>query len=274
MNRALVVLLSLGLLYSCTEQPVNTINENPAPKEENFIPNIEYTITGSIPHDTSSFTEGLLFHDQQLFESTGSPAEYHQTKSLLGIVDVKTGKINKKVELDRNIYFGEGIVFFKNKIYQLTYKNQTGFIYDAKSYKKTGQFEYKNKEGWGLTTDGTAIIMSDGTSTLTYLDPENFRVIKTLKVTNNGSDEEYLNELEYIKGFIYANIWTKNYIVKIAPESGKIVGILDLSNIYYKAKNKYPNSLETNGIAFNPETNKIYITGKLWPAIYILDFPH
>jgi glutaminyl-peptide cyclotransferase len=274
MNKAIIVLLTLSLLYSCKEPPVSAVKETPAPKEENFVPNIAYTISGSIPHDTTSFTEGLLFHDQQLFESTGSPAEYHQTKSLLGIVDVKTGKIDKKVELDRNIYFGEGIVFFKNKIYQLTYKNQIGFIYDAKTYKKTGQFEYKNKEGWGLTTDGTAIIMSDGTSTLTYLDPENFKVLKTLKVSNNGSDEEYLNELEYINGFIYANIWTKNYIVKIAPESGKIVGILDLSNIYYTAKNGYPNSLETNGIAFNPRTNKIYITGKLWPAIYILDFPH
>ena len=227
-----------------------------------------------MPHDTTSFTEGLLVHDRQLFESTGSPVDQLQTKSVFGSIDPKTGKINAKAELDKHKYFGEGIAFFKDKIYQLTYKNQVGFIYDAKTYKQLGQFSFQNKEGWGMTTDGTHIIMSDGTNVLTYLDPANLKVIKTINVSNGGYAEDFLNELEYIHGYIYANIWTKNYIVKIDPGDGKVVGLLDLSSLTAEAKNNHSNSEVMNGIAYDSISDKIYVTGKLWPTIYQIDFPH
>ena len=176
--------------------------------------------------------------------------------------------------MDKHKYFGEGIAFFKDKIYQLTYKNQVGFIYDAKTYKQLGQFSFQNKEGWGMTTDGTHIIMSDGTNVLTYLDPANLKVIKTINVSNGGYAEDFLNELEYIHGYIYANIWTKNYIVKIDPGDGKVVGLLDLSSLTAEAKNNHSNSEVMNGIAYDSISDKIYVTGKLWPTIYQIDFPH
>jgi glutamine cyclotransferase len=187
---------------------------------------------------------------------------------LFGIVDLKTGKIDVKAEIDRNTFFGEGIVFLNDKVFQLTYKNQTGFIYDGKTYKNIGTFNYTNREGWGLTTDGKYLIMSDGTSYLTYLDPSNFSVVKILDVAENGFVVEKLNELEYIKGFIYANIWTTNDIVKIDPNTGDVVGKIDLSSLMYESKVNNPNSLETNGIAYDSISNKLLVTGKLWPTIY------
>ena len=229
-------------------------------------PAIKYEEVDYFLHDTSLFTEGLLMHDGQLFESTGSPDKGR--KSLIGINDLKTGNFIKKVELAQDSLFGEGIVFFKDKLYQLTYKNHLGFIYDANSYKKTGQFPIQ-KEGWGLTTDGAGIIMSDGTDTLNYLNPDNLTIARKLAVTENGAKRDSLNELEYIKGFIYANIWLTNNIVKIDPADGKVVAKLDLSALAFKA------ALTTggdalNGIAYDSTTDYIYVTGKLWPHIHQL----
>jgi len=214
----------------------------------------------------------LLFHDNQLFESTGSPEEFPDTKSVFGNVDLKTGKIEVKAELDRQKYFGEGILFFKDKIFQLTYKNQIGFIYDAKTYKNIGSFSYSNKEGWGLTTDGKNIIMSDGTNLITYLDPDSLKPTKTLGITFNGSSALYINELEYINGFIYANIWTTSNIAKIDPQTGKIVGIIDISSLYLEAKKKNSMSEATNGIAYDKSDGRIFVTGKFWPTIYQIKF--
>ncbi|MDF2450138.1 MAG: hypothetical protein K0R26_2642 [Bacteroidota bacterium] len=243
--------------------------EDPTPKT----PEIKFTVERQYPHDVNSFTEGLLFHKGQLFESTGSPDNLPQTKSVFGMVDLETGKINVKAEIDRNIYFGEGITFLNGKVYQLTYKNQTGFIYDATSFKNLGKFSYTNREGWGLTTDGTHLIMSDGTSYLTFIDPTNFSVVKTLDVAEIGRVQEHLNELEFIKGYIYANIWTTNLIVKIDPNTGDIVGKMDLSSLLYESKVRNPDALETNGIAYDSLSNKVMVTGKLWPTIYEIKFP-
>lgn len=274
MKRLTIVLLALTCMMSCKEEKAPETQNTTTTKPENFVPSIEYTLGESLPHDTNSYTEGLLFHDQQLFESTGSPQSLSNTKSILGPVDPKTGKIVIKAELDKSKYFGEGIVFFNDKLYQLTYTTQIGFIYDAKSFKQIGRFSFENTEGWGLTTDGKSIIMSDGSNTLTYLDPATLKPTKTINVRNAGYAEDYLNELEYINGFIYANIWTKNYIVKIDPASGDVVGILDLSTLKERAKNKYAQSDVVNGIAYNPDTDKIYVTGKLWPEIYEINFKH
>ncbi len=260
------------VLFSCGDEPKKEVvlEKEKTPS----VPSIEYTVVKTYPHDTMAFTEGFVFYKGQLFESTGAPDNLPKTRSLFGICDLNTGKIDVKAELDRSKYFGEGIVFFNDKIYQLTYKNQTGFIYDAKTFKKTGEFKYDNKEGWGLTTDGTNLIMSDGTNVLTYLDPNTLKPVKTLTVTEGGYASDYLNELEYIKGFIYANVWTTHSIVKIDPATGKIVGKLLLSPLYEEAGYKYKGAEALNGIAYDPETDKIYITGKMWPTIYEITFAH
>lgn len=236
------------------------------------IPVIEYTLGATLPHDTASFTEGLLFHDGHLLESTGSPAGSN-FRSVIGIVDPKTGKIDVKAEIDKKIYFGEGITVLNDKLYQVTYENQVGFIYNAKTFKKTGQFNYSNKQGWGMTTDGEFIIMSDGTEVLSYFDKD-FKLVKTLSVTENGFAKDALNELEFIKGYIYANIWLTGDIVKIDPATGNIVARINLTALSYEVKNFYPNSLEMNGIAYDEANDKIYVTGKAWPKIYEVRFVH
>ncbi len=237
-------------------------------------PIINYAVTHYFAHDTSLFTEGLLFHNGQLFESTGSPDELPQTKSVVGISDLETGKFNTKIEIDKSKFFGEGIVFLNNKLYQLTYKNQVGFIYDAKTFKQIGQFKYSNKEGWSLTTDGTYLIMSDGTNNLTYLDPVNFSPIKTLSVTEKGYPVDKLNELECIKGFIYANIWMSDFIVKIDPADGNVVGKFDLSSLTNEAKRINPNADVLNGIAYDSTSDRVFVTGKKWANIYQISFSH
>jgi glutaminyl-peptide cyclotransferase len=193
---------------------------------------------------------------------------------MIGIEDMNTGKIDKKVELDRNIYFGEGIAFFKDKLYQLTYKNRVGFIYDAITYKRLDSFRYKNAEGWALTADETSLIMSDGTNTLTWLDPVTLKPVRTLLISQSGSLLDSLNELEYINGYIYANRYLQNYIVKIDPATGKVIGRLDLTPLAQKEHAKNPNTDVLNGIAYDAENDKIYVTGKLWSGIYELKFDH
>lgn len=243
-------------------------------EETNAVPLINYTLHKIYAHDTTSFTEGLLVHNGVLYESTGSPKELPQTRSLFGTVDLTTGVIAPKVELDRKKYFGEGITFLNDKVYQLTYETKVGFIYDAKSFKRIGQFTFPSHEGWGLTTDGQSLIMSDGTHIITYLDPSSFQVQKTLLVTDNNGPVKQLNELEYINGFIYANVYTTNHIVKIDASTGRVVGRLDLTSLAQDAKLKYPGSLEMNGIAYDAIKGSIYVTGKMWPHIYEIAFSY
>jgi glutamine cyclotransferase len=242
------------------------------PKEE-FVPSLDYTVVKKMPHDTISFTEGFLYHKGQLYESTGSPEEFPEAESIFGIVDPKTGKINKKGELDKK-YFGEGIVILNDKLYQLTYKDHLGFEYDLKTFKLLRRFNFDNAEGWGLTTDGKSLIMSDGTNILTYLDPVTLKPVKKINVSNGGYAEDNINELEFINGAVYANVWTKNYIVKIDTASGKVTGLLDLSNLADEAKRKYRKAEVLNGIAFDADSNRVYVTGKFWPDIYQIDFKH
>lgn len=238
------------------------------------IPVLNYSLTRSYPHDITSFTEGFLFHGKELYESTGATDGLPETRSLFGIVDTTTGKIKVKAELDRNEYFGEGIVFINGKVYQLTYRTKVGFIYDASTFKKEGQFTFPSEEGWGMTTDGKNLIMSDGTNIITYLNPKTFQVVKSLAVSENNYAKDYVNELELINGYIYANIWTTNTIVKIDTASGKIVSKLDLTELADNAKRLNPRSMEMNGIAYDSTSDKILVTGKMWPKIYEISFPH
>jgi glutaminyl-peptide cyclotransferase len=264
-NRLSLFYLSAIIFSGCMGCRNNTDNNETT---KSLIQNINYVFKNSYPHDTNSFTEGFLIHNGKLYESTGATRELPQTRSLFGIVDLKTGKIDTKAELDKKKYFGEGISFLNGKVFQLTYQTKVGFIYDAITFKKIREFTFPSKEGWGLTNDGINLIMSDGTNILTYIDPATLQVIKTLSVTENSCIKENLNEVEYIKGYIYANIWTTNTIVKIDSKSGKVVGKLDLSSLSSEAGNIYSGSLEMNGIAYDSIADKVFITGKLWPKIY------
>lgn len=258
-------------LYSCSNNPGSS--EKDITASAPATPVINYAVTKFFPHDTSLYTEGFLIHNGQLFESTGSPENHPQTKSDIGIIDLATGKMDKKVEIDKSKYFGEGIAILNDKLYQLTYTTQVGFIYDVKNFKRIGQFRYANKEGWGLTTNGKELIMSDGTDKLTFLDTDILKPVSVLNITENGLPVAKLNELEFIKGFIYANIWLTDFIVKIDPSNGKVLGRLDLTSLTFEAKNKYPEADVLNGIAYDAAADKIYVTGKLWPNIYQIEFP-
>jgi glutamine cyclotransferase len=225
---------------------------------------INYAIRSVWPHDTEAFTQGLVIHKGELYESTGQFGT-----SWIGLVDVATGKLDKKVILDQK-YFGEGIDILNNKVYQLTWQEHTGFVYDLKDFKKIKEWTYKS-EGWGLTNDGANIIMSDGSDKLHFLDTVTLDITKTVSVTDEEDNPvKNLNELEYIDGFVFANVWQTNKIMKIDPASGNVVGRLDLTQLYNDARKANPRMDVLNGIAWHPGTQSLLVTGKHWPHIYIL----
>lgn len=274
MRAILYPLLLLSLLASCRGGDESDDSGEETEVSVPASPSIPYTVASRHAHDTTAFTEGLLVHNGVLYESTGSPDDLPQTRSLLGTVDLQTGAITTKAELDRRLYFGEGITILNGKVYQLTYQTRKGFVYDAGNFKKLGEFTFPSAEGWGMTTDGTALIMSDGTNRLTYLDPETFRTLKVVEVTDERGAVANLNELEFIDDAIYANVYTTPYIVRIDTATGKVTGRLDLSSLAYEARVRYPGSLELNGIAYDTASRKVFVTGKMWPSIYEIDFNH
>ena len=269
MNKVLLFCLAMSALASCNN---SAGNDNPR-KPVKTTPVINYAVKRYLPHDTTSYTEGLLFHNSALFESTGSPPDLLQTRSVAGPVNLTTGKIDTKVEINRS-YFGEGIVFLHDKLYQLTYKAKKGFVYDAKNFKLLDSFAVASAEGWGFTTDGTSLIMSDGTSNISYLNPSDGKVAKILRVTELGDPVMQINELEYVNGFLYANVYTTSNIIKIDTQTGEVVGRLDCTSLDREARTRYPGAMEMNGIAWDSTTHTFYVTGKMWPNIYEISFPH
>ncbi len=261
MNRILATIIVVLITTACGDEKKKTETRV---KE---VPTINHSHVAEYPHDQKSFTEGLLFHQGKLYESSGA-SNAPGTRSLFGEVDLNTGEIDVKAELDPQTYFGEGITFLNGRVYQLTYTSKKGFIYDASTFELLREFNIPSKEGWGMTTDGEHLIMSDGTHYLSYLDPNTLKVIKKLKVTEGYYNKDNLNELEYVNGYIYANIWMVNEIVKVDPANGHIVGRVDLSAYATDAKNFYSESMDMNGIAYHPENGSFFITGKLWPKIY------
>jgi len=212
------------------------------------------------PHDPEAFTQGLFYRDGFLYESTGLVG-----KSTLSQIDLETGKIIKKIKL-LDKYFGEGITYFNNKIYQLTWKNQKGFIYDFKTFKKTAEFNYEG-EGWGITSDGKMLFMSDGTSKITCREPATFKIRKILKVHDGKQSIGNINELEFIDGEIWANIFMESILVRISPHTGEVLGWVDLRQLYNKIPQYYSVDV-LNGIAFDKNNNRIFVTGKYWPYIF------
>lgn len=228
----------------------------------NVIPKLlNYKIINTYPHDTGSFTEGLEFYKDTLYESTGQNG-----KSYIRKYDYRTGKIYNQINLDSK-YFGEGITIINNKIYQLTYQEKTGFIYDAKTLKLEKTFAYdKDIEGWGLTNDGKYIYQTDKTEKIWKMDPTTQKMIDYVNVYSGSSKIPSINELEWINGKIYTNVWLKDAIAVVNPTSGAVEGIIDLSGLRKFVQN--PTAEVLNGIAFNPKTKTIFVTGKNWDKMF------
>lgn len=223
---------------------------------------IDYTVVNSFPHDTEAFIQGLVIHKGELYESTG------QENSWIGIVNIKTGVADKKVVLDKE-YFGEGITILNNKIYQLTWENNKGFVYNLKTFEKLREFEYEG-EGWGITHNNAQLIMSNGTSKLLVLDTVTLKISKTVDVVYNSQPVNALNELEFINGFVYANIWQTNLVAKIDLSTGQVQEFIDLGQLAHQARLINPRADVLNGIAWHEETKSILVTGKYWPFIYVI----
>jgi glutamine cyclotransferase len=231
---------------------------------------LQYNVLNIYPHDETAFTEGLEFRNGYLYEGTGD-TEY-SGKSKLAKTELTTGKDLQKIFLPKE-YFGEGITMLNNKIYQLTYKEQKCFVYDAKTFKKINEFTYEG-EGWGMTNNGSEIIMGNGSNHLYFRNPETFAITKTLSITNNYGPVGGINELEYVDGFVYANVWPSYKIVKINLNTSKVVAEANLEDILIKyAKEDTERKIDVlNGIAYDSITKKFYITGKYWSKIFEIQF--
>ena len=221
-----------------------------------------YKIINEYPHDINSYTQGLEFHNGELFESSG---QYGQSK--LRKVNYKTAEVLKSINMS-NQYFGEGLTILKDQIYQLTWRENTGFIYNIETFEKTGSFKYgKSKEGWGLCNDGSKLYKSDGTDKIWTLDATNFAEQGFIQAFTNHGKIESLNELEWIDGKIYANIYQRNGVAIIDPKNGGVEGVIDFSPLKDKVK-QHPKLDVLNGIAYNPETKTIFVTGKEWDKLF------
>ncbi|MDD4226280.1 MAG: glutaminyl-peptide cyclotransferase [Mariniphaga sp.] len=221
-----------------------------------------YTTVNDYPHNRKFYTQGLEFHKGFLYEGTG---EYG--KSGIYKLNLKTGKTIMQQDLPNN-YFGEGITILNNKIYQLTYRAQKGFIYNLTNLALIDSFQFQSQEGWGLTNDGRFLIMSNGTHELIWIDPTDFSEVKTIEVANHLGIVNFLNELEYINNSIFANVYTTNLIVEIDPKTGKVLSETNLDGIL----NMYTNPTDTidylNGIAYDNERDRMLVTGKWWPRLF------
>jgi glutamine cyclotransferase len=231
------------------------------PSPEAAVPEYTYQVVHTYPHDRLAFTEGLFYQDGVLYESTGIAEQSSVRK-----VRLETGEVVQKHDLP-GAYFGEGIVRWKDHLIQLTYKTQVGFIYDFAGFEELRRFQYPG-EGWALTTDGDRIIMSDGTPQLRFWDPETLRETGRLTVTDENRPVTNLNELEWVKGEIYANIWQTDRIARIDPKSGKVVGWIDLTGLLGES-DRIPRFTDfLNGIAYDAAGDRLFVTGKRWPKLF------
>ena len=219
-----------------------------------------YKVINTYPHENNAFTQGLVFEDGFLYEGTGLYGS-----STLRKVELETGNILQIHELPSQ-FFGEGITIFENKIVQLTWQSKVGFVYDKDSFELKQEFNYKT-EGWGITYDGKRLIMSDGTSTLHFLDPITFEKTGSLEVYKNNIPLTSLNELEYIKGEIYANVWKTNSIARIESQTGKVIGWIELTGLLSPEE---PVDV-LNGIAYDKNNDRLFVTGKLWPKLFEIE---
>ena len=242
----------------------------PAPPQATETPTAEprveaARVIATYPHDTGAFTQGLFFSDGRLFESTGQHGE-----SAVRELDLATGKVTREVRLPAQ-YFGEGSTGWGKTIVSLTWKHGKGFRWDRDSFRKLGEFAYAG-EGWGLTQDGTSLILSDGSSELRFLDPDSFAEQRRVRVTWRGRPVSQINELEYVRGEVLANIWHSPLIVRIDPASGVINGVIDLRAVIALVEVSDSEAV-LNGIAYDAKAGKLYVTGKRWPKLFEIALP-
>jgi glutamine cyclotransferase len=223
-----------------------------------------YRIINSYPHDPNAFTQGLEYDDGLLYEGTGG---YGQ--SSLRRVDIQTGRVVDIVHLEDE-FFAEGIAIWKDRIIQLTWRSNQGFVWDKENLTQTGSFSYR-REGWGITSDATRLIMSDGSDALYFLDPSDYSLQGSIRVTADGEPVKGLNELEYINGMIYANLWPSTWIAIISPDTGEVTGRIDLSGIMDEGGIPKRRVDVLNGIAYDPSEGRLFVTGKLWPSLFEIE---
>ncbi len=266
----LIAVVSFGCTDNSGSKANGTVNKtNSVNMSDNTakLPVSGFEVVNAYNHDQNAFTQGLIFHDGFLYESTG-----HSGQSSLRKVELETGKVVQKKEVPEE-YFAEGMTILGDKVYQITWQENTAFVYNLSDFSLVKQLRYSG-EGWGLTNDGTNLIMSDGTHVIRFVDPETFETLRTIVVLNEeGKPLMKLNELEYIKGEIWANIWQSenikkpNHIARIDPASGKLLGWINLDGISPNDSGRnYENSL--NGIAYDAATDRIFVTGKNWRRLF------
>ncbi len=249
MLRTILLLLMTGLVSGC----------GPAALSAEQVPEVSWELIADYPHDPQAFTQGLLYHQGALYESTGEYGE-----STVRKVELESGRVLQRHELEDE-FFAEGLALFKDRLYQLTWREGRLLIYDVETLEPQGSKGYWT-EGWGLSTDGEMFIMSDGTSHLSFRDPKTFEEVRKVQVTLEGRSVDKLNELEFIDDKIWANVWEKDYLLRIDPKTGRVEAMLDLS----KLSQKHRKAGVLNGIAWDPQEKLLYVTGKNWPRLYAL----
>jgi glutamine cyclotransferase len=262
--RLFCICIVVVFVSSCNNEPT----KNEPTKNANEPKQLSYTVIATHPHDVTSFTEGLEYRDGFLYEGTGNYGESILTKK-----ELQTGKAIQKIELSKD-FFGEGITLLNGKIYQLTYKENKCFVYDATTLVKIKEFTYEG-EGWGMTNDGKQLINSNGSNTIYFRDPETFAVTKTIAVSNNYGPLGSLNELEYVDGYLFANVWTTFKIVKIDLTTGNVVAEINLDDLLPKYAPEILNmevDKGLNGIAYDSKQQRFFITGKNYPKIFEVKF--
>ena len=259
-RRLILLLASLGvvivLLLVWVTWALRPASSLPASLDERMT----YEVVQVYPHDRGAFTQGLVYLDGDLYESTGL---YGQ--SSLRRVALETGAVLDRIELSPEV-FAEGLTYWQETLVQLTWREGTGFVYDRAEFALLGSFSYPT-EGWGLTQDGDRLIMSDGTSSLIFLDPETFTPLGSVRVTYQGQEIQRINELEFVRGEVFANVWQTDQIIRIDPDTGQVLGWIDLTDLL-PPEARQPDTDVLNGIAYDPGRDRLFVTGKRWPHLY------
>lgn len=269
-----MLMITALLAFGCgttsnTPEPNRNVS-NAAVKAAAVVPAFTYDIVNTYPHDPAAFTQGLIFHEGFLYEGTGgqqTESKKDDFFSSLRKVEITTGKVLERHSLAPQ-YFGEGIALLNGKIYQLTWREGTAFVYDIKGFKPIQEFRYSG-EGWGLTEDGTDLYMSDGTHVIRVIDPETFKTKRTIVVNDErGRPLMQLNELEWVKGEIWANVWQSDEIMRIDPSNGKLLGRIDLRDIVESETKENRRADVLNGIAYDEAGDRLFVTGKMWRRLF------
>jgi len=264
MNKSLVTAISLIVVIIVLGASIVVILSSNKASVKSTVTYYTYSVVNTYPHDTSAFTEGLFYSDGFLYESSGSGNP--NSISTLRRVDLTTGAVLQEYTLPAQ-YFGEGIAVVNNTIVQLTWESNIGFIYDKTTFALLGNFTYPT-QGWGLTFDGTNLIMSDGTDHLYFLNPTTFQQTREIQVYNGSTPVENINSLCYINGEVYANIWLTNTIVIINPETGQVTAWINLAGLPASAAVNSNSNAVLNGIAYDPQGERLFVTGKDWADLY------